>query len=64
VLPFPWWFLSYDNDQIKSASARGNEASPNKTSFVKSEPENKLDKSLVLGYVLVDDSIHSRGQED
>jgi hypothetical protein len=25
----------------------------------KSEPENKLDKSFVLGYVLVDDWIHS-----
>ena len=28
------------------------------------EPENKLDKSFVLGYVLVDDWIHSRGKED
>ena len=30
----------------------------------KSQPENKLDKSFVLGYVLVDDWIHSRGKGD
>jgi hypothetical protein len=29
----------------------------------KAEPENKLDKPFVLGYVLVDESIHSRGKD-
>jgi len=31
--------------------------------ITKAEPENKLDKPFILGYVLVDESIHSRGED-
>jgi len=31
--------------------------------LTKAEPGNRLDKPFVLGYVLVDDWIHSRGKD-